>query len=397
MKFPKTTLLLILLLLFFCVVLGYNYVWRPFAGSMVATENQEDQATTAGELTAVQPSRRWQLTNLTPEQKVGQLLMVPFDVNLSTASDEAKLQQWLTLEPGGVVLFGKSISAIEAKRFSTLLTQSSAPDSISTILAVDHEGGDVQRLAGNGFSILLSARELCKQTEEIRVAELNQSAQELSLAGIHMIFGPVIDVSSSSGVLKSRVCSGDPALVGQYGKEFVAAFSNQGILPVVKHFPGIGSITRDLHTSFDQQLVVAKDVLPFKSILDAFPTIGVMVSHMGIVNQIPDLPCSLSADCIDQLKSTNPQALVISDSLTMKAASFDGETNTYTRTLESAALSAMYAGNQVLVFGPETTPAELQKVKSALVAQYAVDPSFAKQVDSAVERILDAKEFQIFK
>ncbi|MBP9781098.1 glycoside hydrolase family 3 protein [Candidatus Woesebacteria bacterium] len=397
MKFPKTTLLLILLLLFFCVVLGYNYVWRPFAGSMVATESQEDQATTAGELTAVQPSRRWQLTNLTPEQKVGQLLMVPFELNQSNASDEAKLQQWLTLEPGGLVLFGKSISAIEAKRFSTMLNQSSAPDSISTILAVDHEGGDVQRLAGNGFSILPSARELCKQTEEIRVAELDQSAQELSLAGIHMIFGPVLDVSSRSGVLKSRVCSGDPTLVGQYGKEFVTAFSNHGIVSVLKHYPGIGSITRDLHTSFDQQMVLAKDVLPFKSILDAFPTIGVMVSHMGVVNQIPDLPCSLSADCIEQLTITNPQALVISDSLTMKAATYDGETNTYTRTLESEALSAVYAGNQILLFGPETTPAELQKVKSALVAQYAVDPSFAKQVDSAVERILDAKEFQIFK
>lgn len=397
MKFPTTTLLLILLLAFFCVALGYNYVWRPFAGTMVATENQQNQATDAGELIAVEPSRRWQLTNLTPEQKVGQLLMVPYELNLSNASDEAKLQQWLTLEPGGVVLFGKSISAIEAKRFSTMLNQLSAPDSVSTILAVDHEGGEVQRLAGNGFSILPSARELCAQPEETRVAELSQSAQELSLAGIHMIFGPAIDVSSGSGVLKSRVCSGDPTLVSQYGKEFVTAFSNQGILPVVKHFPGIGSITRDLHTSFDQQLVVAKDVLPFKSILDVFPTIGIMVSHMGVINQIPDLPCSLSADCIDQLKSTNPQTLVVSDSLTMKAAAYDGETNTYTRTLESAALSAMYAGNQLLVFGPDTTPDELAQVKAAFVTRYAVDPSFAKQVDTAVERILDAKEFQIFK
>ncbi len=398
MKLPKTTLILILILLFFSVILGYNYVWRPFAGT-VANNNHllDDQATDSGELVVAPSSRRWLLANLTPEQKIGQLFIVPFELNQSSASDEAALQEWRALEPGGFLLFGTKISAIEAKRFSSLVSQTVALDSLPIILAVDHEGGDVQRLAGNGFSILPSARELCQQPEDVRVAELDQSAQELSLAGIHMIFGPAIDVASSSGVLKSRACSGDPTLVSQYGKEFVTAFSNQGILPVLKHYPGIGSIVRDLHTSFNQQLVLAKDVVPFRSILDSFPNIGVMVSHMGVVNQIPNLPCSLSADCIEQLKSTNPQTLVVSDSLTMRAAAYDGETNTYSRSFESVTLSALYAGNQILVFGPETTPTELQKVKSALVAQYAVDPLFASQVDAAVERILEAKEYQIFK
>ncbi len=397
MKFPKTTLLLILLLLFFCVALGYNYVWRPFAGSMIATESQEDQATTAGELTAVQPSRRWQLTNLTPEQKVGQMLMVPYQLGDNSASDEAQLNQLLTLEPGSIAIFGSQISALEAKELTTLVKQSTATDKLPIIIAVDHEGGDVQRLAGNGFSVLPSARELCNQTEETRVAILDQSAQELALAGIHLIFGPTIDVASSSVVLKNRVCSGDPLLVSQYGEQFVTAFFNRGILPVLKHYPGIGSATKDLHKSFDQQTVLAKDVTPFKSILETSPQIGVMVGHMGIVNQIPGLPCSMSADCIDQLKNTNPQTLVISDALTMKAVAYDSEAKTYTRTLESVALSAVYAGNQLLVFGPETTPAELQLVKSALTAQYMADSTFAEKVDMAVERVLDAKEFQIFK
>lgn len=398
MKFPKTTLLLITVLFLFSVVLGYNYVRRPFAGPELESEGQQQKmASESADLLANQPQRRWQLSNLSPEQKVGQMLVIPYQLEDNSASDEAQLNQLLTLEPGSIVIFGSQVDALKVKELTTLVKQSTTVDQLPVIIAVDHEGGDVQRLAGNGFSVLPSARELCSQTEEARVAILDQSAQELALAGIHLIFGPTLDVASNSAVLKNRVCSGDPLLVGQYGEQFVTAFSNRGILPVLKHYPGIGSVTKDLHKSFDQQLVLAKDVTPFKTVLATFPQIGVMVAHMGIVNQIPDLPCSLSADCIDQLKNTNPQALVISDALTMKAVAYDSEAKTYTRTLDSIALSAVYAGNQLLVFGPETTQVELQIVKSALVAQYVADTSFAEKVDMAVERVLDAKEFQIFK
>ncbi len=398
MKFPKMTSILIVVLLFFAVLLGYNYVKRPFAEprqtDLGVDENQESAA---AEIVGGEPLRRWQLADLTPEQRVGQLLIVPFLLNSKTASDEATLQEFLALDPGGLLIFGSKITMIEAKRLTTSVSQSLALDVIPTIIAVDHEGGEVQRLAGNGFSLLPSARDFCKQTDEVRLAELDQSAQELSLAGIHLVFGPSIDVASSSAVLKSRVCGGDPTVVSQYGNQFASAFSNAGIFPVLKHYPGIGSITKDLHVSFDQQLVLAKDVVPFKTVLDAYPQIGVMVAHMGVANQIPGLPCSMSADCIDQLKSTNPQVLIVSDSLTMKAVAYDGETNEYSKTLESIALSAVMAGNQLLVFGPEASPKELELVKSALVAQYLADTAFAKQVDSAVARILDAKEFQIFK
>ena len=386
------------MLLLFSVVLGYNYVRRPFAGPEMEGEGQQQNlASESADLSTNQPLPRWQLANLSPEQKIGQLLVVPYNLSASTASDEAMLRQYLSLEPSGLILFGSKIDAIETKQLTSLVSRSTALDSIPVMITVDHEGGDVQRLAGNGFSVLPSARELCTQTEETRVAILEQSAQELALAGIHLVFGPTIDVASNSSVLKNRVCSGDPLLVSQYGEQFVAAFSNRGILPVLKHYPGIGSVTKDLHKSFDQQIVLANDVTPFKTILTTFPQIGVMVAHMGIVNQIAGLPCSVSTDCIDQLKNTNPQALVISDALTMKAVAYDGETNDYTRTLESVALSAVYAGNQLLVFGPEATPEELQLVRSALTAQYMTDSTFAKKVDVAVERVLDAKEFQIFK
>ena len=398
MKFPKTTSILIVVLLFFVALLGYNYFQRPFVKPNSEDSDQAvEEASDSAEVIANQPYRRWQLDDLSPEQKVGQLLVIPFNLNAITASDAAALRDTSVLEPGGYIIFGSKISAIETKRFTSLVGQSQALDAIPTLIAVDHEGGDVQRLTGNGFSILPSARELCRESKETQIAELKQSAQELALAGIHMVFGPSIDVASNSSVLKSRSCSGDSKTVSQYGEQFVAAFSSNGVFPVLKHYPGIGSITQDLHTRYDQELVLAKDVEPFRFVLNAYPRIGVMVSHMGVVNQIPGLPCSMSADCIDQLMSTNPQALVLSDSLTMKAVAYDGETDTYSKSLETIALSAIMAGNQMLVFGPEATPEQLKSVKSALVAEYLANASFAKQVDIAVVRILDAKEFQIFK
>lgn len=398
MKFPISTVLLIVVLGIFAVVLGYNYVWRPFSNqTMVEVQEPEAVASDSADLAMDDSARKWLVSDLTPEQKIGQMLFVPITLNDATASLSAVLSETTNLQPGGYLLFGSDIDAIFAKRSTDEIRQNVEQGAVPAILAIDHEGGTVQRFDGNGFLSLPSAQALCKLEPAEQDELLAQSAQELSLAGIQMVFGPDIDVSSKSAVLKTRVCSGDPQVVSEYGSRFVSAFTKYGVLPVLKHYPGIGSTTKDLHGNFDQQIVLSKDVVPFRYILDQYPQIGVMVSHMGVLNQIPELPCSQSADCIDQLRSTNPQALIISDSLTMKAAAYDGQAQEFSKSLETIALTAVFSGNQMLVFGPDVTPEQLQQVADALVAQYAVDTDFATKVDAAVARILDAKEFQIFK
>lgn len=398
MKFPISTVLLIIVLGVFALALGYNYVWRPFSNQvMVAVQEPAAVASDSAELATDDLVRKWVLDDLTPEQRVGQMLFVPISLDDKIASLSAVLSETSKLQPGGYLLFGSDIDAIFAKRSSDEIRQSVEQAGIPVILAIDHEGGTVQRLYGNGFLSLPSAQALCKLEPTEQAELLAQSAQEVSLAGIQMVFGPDIDVASRSAVLETRVCSGDPQVVSEYGARFVSAFTKYGVLPVLKHYPGIGSTTKDLHSSFDQQIVLSKDVMPFRYILDQNPQIGVMISHMGVLNQIPELPCSQSADCIDQLRSTNPQALIISDSLTMKAAAYNGQEQKYSKSLETIALSAVFSGNQMLVFGPDATPEQLQQVVDALVAQYTVDDNFASKVDAAVARILDAKEFQIFK
>lgn len=398
MRMPKSTTVLIFVLFLLMVLMGYNYFARPFGtddqSQMAAVE--QNQVSDSASLSQEEANRRWHLADLTPEQRVGQLLVVPITLNDTAASDAAALAPWLALEPAGVLLFGDDISVLQTKAFVGEMRQQTPPDNIPLFLSVDHEGGTVQRLNGDGFTLLPSAQSLCKESPEEQLTQFDQSAQELQSAGVSLVFGPAIDVASSSAILKSRVCSGDPEVVSQYGEHFVSAFLNHDVVPVLKHYPGIGSITRDLHTRFDQQEILTKDVIPFRTILDVHPQIGVMSSHLGIINQRPLVPCSLSADCIDQLKNTNPTTFVVSDALSMKAAAYDQETNEYDRSLADITISAIVAGNQLLIYD-DVTPEELAAIKQALVARYQSDETFAQIVDAAAQRVLDLKEYQLFK
>jgi len=398
MRFPTSTAFLVLLLLILAIATGYNYMYRPFYSYFSVPEDSELVATDSAELTAEAVERRWSIEQLSVEQKIAQLLLVPFPLEEAdvAASTSAELDQIFALQPGGVLVFGSQISAVQARQTLGRITAQFRGDTVPLLIAVDHEGGSVQRFSGDGFSTLPSPRQFCAQPREDRLALLEQSAQELAQIGVNLVLAPVVDVATSSAVLTDRICSGDPEVVAEYAQDYVVSFVNQSIIPVIKHYPGIGSTTKDLHKTFDEQIVLTKDVFPFRAVLDEHPLLGVLSSHMGVLNQIPGLPCSLSADCIDQLRSTHPLVFVVSDSLTMESASFVAETNTYDRSLEDRAIRAVLAGNQLLVFGPELTVDEAIELRDEMVLEYATNPLFAQAVDEAVQRVLDLKEFQIF-
>ncbi len=80
---------------------------------------------------------------------------------------------------------------------------------------VDHEGGSVQRLNGEGFTILPSWKRMCNQTAELRQSSLASSAAELAAVGIDVVLAPVVDVSHSNIVLRDRVLMAAQLLLPQ--------------------------------------------------------------------------------------------------------------------------------------------------------------------------------------
>lgn len=325
----------------------------------------------------------------TPDLKVqnfAQLLAIPYSFDAPTASQAATLSFIGGNTPGFVVLFGENIDVDQAAETISEI-ENEKLDADKPMIAVDHEGGRVQRLNGEGFTTLPTWKRVCGQTPAQQVAEFASSSAELRSAGVNIVFAPVVDVADNNRILKDRVCSGDPKQVSEVSLRFVDAFQKQNILPVIKHYPGLGSATLDTHTEFSSVVIEEKDVFPFKAILDQYPKLGVMTAHVGVDNQIATVPCSLNFSCVNQLFELYPDVIVFSDALEMAAAAYNANTPETPKSLEQVTIDAILAGNTVVVFGPEVTVDKLEKILSRMKQEYTSSNEFRTRIDTAVLKI----------
>lgn len=385
----RSTVLFILFLSVVVVALGYNYFARPFgelfAPEQAAVNEVSPELDQAPEVSI--------LHTLSTREKILQMLAAPLTV--VPGSSPSGTVSWVIAEkPGFVTLFGERISTASARQVSDQLTQASkagqAEDpTLPILIAVDHEGGRVQRLNGVGFTRLPSWQELCQLDIEKREIVLAKSATELAAVGIDIVLAPMVDVASQSAVLGNRVCAGNPEIVVGASHQYAQLFARQGLLPVFKHFPGIGQSRRDLHTQFDRIAVTAEEALVYRSLLTSNPQAGVMVAHVGVENQYPDVPCSLSAACISELHTTFPEALIFSDALDMKAAAYNP--TQADKSLAQVSLAAIKAGNQVLVFGAGVNSTDLETIIQTVEAEAKKDPTVVTKIDQAVMTIIRYK------
>lgn len=393
----KQSTLLVLILTILAVLLGYNYFFKPFANKLI---NQQAATDTENQDQVLQlPKNEVSVDSLDTRSKILQMLMVPVLVDNSfadslVASKSAQIQWVETNNPGFAIIFGSNISMQSLQ--NTVLYTSGANKDLPVKIAVDHEGGSVQRLKGDGFTSLDAWREMCRKDLVKFQVEYEGSAQELADGGIDIVFAPVVDVGEANRALDSRLCSQDHELVLSRSLKVIDIFKRHNILPVIKHFPGIGKVQTDLHFKFDTVVVEKLDAALFVNLLDHDPNIGVMVAHVGVENQIADLPCSLSADCVGQLVKNYPDTLIFTDDLLMDSAynvpeSYAANGQTERPTLSQVSERAIRAGNDVLVYGRGVSDEDMEVVVNDLASKYESDLSFKMIVDKAVEKIINYK------
>ncbi len=367
---------------------GYNYFARPFAnwnqraGETVVMPEPEPEI----------PAPEAAYASLSPREKVTQMLAVPL-----VATESAPVStEWLEREnPGFLLIFGDQLRKSQITEVIAALR--SLPKAQGKLLlpaiAVDHEGGEVQRLNGIGYTELPSWRELCAAEESERQELLQQSSWELAETGVNFVLAPMLDLAASNNILGSRVCGADVDLVASRSAEFSTEFMNKNILPVYKHFPGIGRATRDLHFNFTQVAVDDETSELYRNLLNSFPQAGVMVTHAGVSNSAdPNTPCSLSPECVGALHRYFPLTLTFTDSLTMEAA-FYSQAGEARQTLAEVSVQAVRAGNDVLLYDQAVSDEDLEMIVAALVTNYETDEDFARRVDDSVQKIILYKEF----
>ncbi|MCC6711182.1 MAG: glycoside hydrolase family 3 protein [Candidatus Pacebacteria bacterium] len=387
----NATKILIFILFILALLSGYNFFQKPFIKMI---EKKQAELKLAQSMPVVTPvvttNEDAVFSNLTTEQKIWQLISVPVSLSeYTTATTSAELEFIYQHNPGFVTIFGSKLDLETVKNFTNNLPASEA--GFKTLVAVDHEGGTVQRLTGDGFTILPSWANLCMETAAEKISLFETSARELRSAGINIVFAPVIDVPRVGSFLKSRACQSQVASLDT-AESYIKAFGEQGIFPVVKHYPGIGSLTKDLHDYQAEVFPGSQDTLPFQKVFEVFPNIGVMTAHVIVPDRTDGLPCSLSSVCLDPFPIHFPDVMIFVDALEMKSAVTQDE-NGEDVSLATTAKMALMAGNNVLVFGDKLNYQELELIVGELVKVYDEDSEFRSKVDASVYKILDKKIF----
>ena len=236
---------------------------------------------------------------------------------------------------GGVILFSRNFRSREQLR--GLCDSIHALRQPPLLVAVDHEGGRVQRFR-KGFTALPAAGQYGNLHDRNR--ELGRraaraagwvTAVELRAGGVDFSFAPVLDLGRGvSTVIGDRAFHHDPDVVTVLARAFLAGMRDAGMGGVGKHFPGHGGVVADSHHALpvdgrsyeDLRLC---DLVPFER-LAASDLAGVMPAH--VVYECLDVrPAGFSRRWIgDVLRGElGFEGIVFSDDLDMAAATTGGD------------------------------------------------------------------------
>ncbi|GKS69629.1 beta-N-acetylhexosaminidase [Nitrosomonas sp. PY1] len=255
---------------------------------------------------------------------------------------------------GGVILFARNYSNIA--QLSQLTQHIHALRTPSLLIAVDHEGGRVQRFI-QGFTKLPAMRELGviwdQRTELARHLAFQVGyvlAAELNACGIDFSFTPVLDIDhGTSSVIGDRAFHSDPDVVINLAQCITQGLKKGGMLAVAKHFPGHGYIQADSHLQAcvdDRSLndIGKIDLIPFRRMID-YGVSGIMVAHV-IFPKVDQKPAGFSAVWLQQVLRTELQfdGCIFSDDLTMRGAGVE-----FCETMLQRAQAALSAGCDMIL------------------------------------------------
>ena len=248
-----------------------------------------------------------------------------------TADDVQRLQHPLI---GGVILFARNFSSPE--QLSSLTASIHALREPKLPIAVDHEGGRVQRFR-KGFTGIPAMRLLGRlwdrsPQEAIHLAESVGVviATELVSNGVDFSFAPVLDVDwGESGVIGDRAFHNDPSVIAKLGNALIAGMADAGMRAVGKHYPGHGFVRADSHheipmddRSFDE--IDKADLMPFRSLARRGLS-AVMPAHV-IYSMVDSKPAGFSSIWLKDILrgQLGFDGLIFSDDLSMEGASTAG-------------------------------------------------------------------------
>ncbi len=282
--------------------------------------------------------------------KIGQLIIIGFEGdNVNSSGFKKVLKQIKNKEISGVILFSKNI---KNKQNLILMTQKiKSSSNIPVFIAIDNEGGSVQRL---NFADFKSAKEISNMSYEKAKEEYSAMAKTLAETGINVNFAPCVDLSLNPESIiekKKRSYGQNPEEVSKYASIMIKEHNKQKIITSIKHFPGHGCAKGDTHKGLVDNTITynAKELEPYKILKNCDKLNMVMVSHIFNSNFDENYPASLSEKTIDILKNEiGYKGVIISDDYDMGAIRKN-------YTLEQIITQSINSGINILLFSNNIT------------------------------------------
>ncbi len=288
-----------------------------------------------------------------------------------TADDIRRLQHPLV---GGVILFKRNYE--NNAQLKALTASIHAVRQPPLLIAVDHEGGRVQRFR-DGFTKIPPMREFGKiwdknpkHAKELATEAGMVLAAELRAHGVDFSFTPVLDMDyGDSLVIGDRAFHLNAHAIADLAYALMLGLKKGGMAAVGKHFPGHGFVVADSHVSIpidERSLdeIAANDMQPFKQMIDdGLPAI--MPAHV-IYPKVDDKPAGFSTRWLQKVlrKRLGFNGVIFSDDLSMEGATVGGDVTT-------RSLAALNAGCDMVLLcnRPDLADELLANLKWTISAQ----------------------------
>ncbi len=317
------------------------------------------------------------LKRMTLDEKIGQLFM-------PAHRDVAKTTEWIKNYNIGGIWFARTEARRIAEELNTLQLISKYP----LLVSADFEKGAGTYVDGATdlpFNMALGAT----RDPHIVYRAAALTSKEAKAMGVHIIFGPVLDVNNNpkNPVINARSFGENAEMVATLGAAAINGYQDNGILATGKHFPGHGNTGIDTHAKLgiiesNAEEFESIELLPYKKVLREAKPSAIMSAHLWVKSIDSDtLPATLSNKVTTGLlrQRLGFDGVIYTDAMVM-----GGITTRYP--FDVAVVKAIQAGCDVILF-----PGSVEKGIEALRAGVKNGDLSEERITESVRRILLSK------